>query len=126
MGAEHTTNARALVLASKLPYPPETGGTQRLWHMLIAVAAVADVDVLVLTHSDAAAVDAVTRAIPSVRVMTALPTRKPTTLTNLARCLTQRRMPPSVWFRDVASAAAALDDWAQDSYDVVWDASPLA
>ena len=67
-----------------------------------------------------------TRLLPDVRVVAALPTRKPTTVSNLARCLTQRRTPPSVWFRDVASVSRALDDWAQASYDVVWDASPLA
>ena len=117
---------RALYLASKLPYPPETGGTQRLWHMLVAVASVADVDIVVLTHTDPAVVDDMTRELPGVRVVAASPTRKPTTLSNLAHCLSQRRTPPSVWFRDVASLSRVLDDWAQASYDVVWDACPLA
>ena len=93
--------ARALFLASKLPYPPESGGTQRLWHMLVAVAPVADVDIVVLTNTDAAAVDDMTRELPGVRVVAARPTRKPTTLANLARCVTQRRTPAAVWFRDV-------------------------
>ena len=94
--------------------------------MLVAIDSVADVDMVVLTHTDPAAVDDMTRLLPGVRVVAALPTRKPTTVSNLARCLTQRRTPPSVWFRDVASVSRALDDWAQASYDVVWDASPLA
>src|SRR6476646_858073 len=126
MSAQHAGRARALFLASKLPYPPQTGGTQRLWHMLIAVAAVADVDIVVLTQTDAAAVADMTRELPGVRVVAAPPTRKPTTLSNLARCLTQFRTPASVWFRDVSAASRVLDDWGHGSYDLVWDACPLA
>ena len=94
--------------------------------MLVAVAPVADVDIVVLTNTDAAAVDDMTRELPGVHVVAARPTRKPTTLANLARCVTQRRTPAAVWFRDVSSVAGALDEWAHNSYDLVWDACPLA
>ena len=117
---------RSLFIVSKLPYPPETGSRQRLWHMLLAVAEAGDVDVLVLAHFDADALDAMARRLPGVHVTAAPPSRRAVTALSIARCLVQRRVPTSVWFQDLTSTARTLDEWAQTSYDVVWDGCPLA
>jgi hypothetical protein len=117
---------RTLFLPPRLPYPPDSGGRQRLWHTLQAVAAIGDVDVLVVGHAEAGALGDLTHALPGVRATAAPPARKRITPLNVARCLAQRSTPSPVWFRDLALAAQTLDTWAFDSYDLVWESCPLA
>jgi glycosyltransferase involved in cell wall biosynthesis len=117
---------RTLFLPPRLPYPPDNGGRQRLWHTLEAIAAISDVDVLVLGHVEATPVDDLTRALPGVRATSAPPGRRTVTPMNLARCLAQRTIPSTVWFRDLEFPAETLGTWAFGSYDLVWDACPVA
>ena len=116
---------RALYIAERAPLPPDTGGRQRLWNMLLALSSVAEVDFFVIGGADPKVMGHLVEQRAVDRVNAARPNSKPVTPANILRCLRDRGLPSTLWFRDLQDVNTVFESWARPSYDVVWVACPL-
>jgi polysaccharide biosynthesis protein PslH len=122
---ESGIGVRALYIAGKAPLPPDTGRRQRLWNILLALSSVADVDFFVIGGADPQVLRQLVEQRAVDRVSAARPSSKPVTPANILRCLRDRGLPSTIWFRDLQDVNAVFASWARPSYDVVWVAHPL-
>ena len=116
---------RALYIAEKAPLPPDTGSRQRLWNILLALSSVAEIDFFVIGGADPKVMEHLVEQRAVDRVNAARPNSKPVTPANILRCLRDRDLPSTMWFRDLQDVNTVFESWARPSYDVVWVACPL-
>ncbi len=120
--------ARTLCLVPKCPLPPDTGGRQRIFHLLQALHATGPIDVVVtepIGDDDRAAL---VTTFPGARVWAPEQPFPPRRRAR-KRWLTARELPLGLALLDLRAArreVAAFVEASPDPYDLVWSYTPAA